>query len=178
MMIDPWRPVPLPAVAMSAPQDRSPEQNAAVIEYLLKTYAERYAPRNGQTFCNIFLWDWSRLMGVEIPHWVDARTGEPAPKLAPPYSELTANGIHGWLVVHGSRFGWLEVPESTARVYAMAGKPAIAVWRNPQGIGHVGVLRKAPVGQTRIAQAGARNFADGSLADGFGARKVTFWVRD
>ena len=63
---------------------------------------------------------------------------------------------------------------------ANQGNPAIASWRNPSGIGHIGVVRPGEVTSRgpALAQAGGRNFNDGHVMDGFGNRQVEYWVHN
>ena len=145
--------------------DRS-NRSRALYDRVINQFAAganpRYAHRkdaNGRTstFCNIFAWDVTRAMGAEIPHWVDAK-GDPA---APGKGhELNANAINGWLHAHGPRFGWRPVAAQQAVALASAGRPVVASWKNPKGIGHIAVIRPGemhPEAGPLMAQAGAKN---------------------
>jgi hypothetical protein len=88
-----------------------------------------------------------------------------------------------WLCEHGPDNGWRGRSAADALKAANAGCPAIVVWLNSGGIGHVAVVRPGDADPSRgvpIAQAGARNFDDGYLFDGFGshAGTVEFYVHD
>jgi hypothetical protein len=67
---------------------------------------------------------------------------------------------------------------------ANQGKPAVVVWLNEGGIGHVAMVRPGQPDPERgvpIAQAGGVNFDDGYLVDGFGshaAGAVEYYVHD
>ena len=62
---------------------------------------------------------------------------------------------------------------------ANTGRPVVASWRNPGGIGHIAMVRPS-AGEMQIAQAGARNFNEGGLRRGFGnaAGATEFFVND
>lgn len=123
----------------------------------------RYAPSKGVTWCNIFAWDVSVLVGSEVPHWHNERTGEPC---AVRYGrEMRANDISSWMRTFGVGRGWRSVPRLVAGSIARQGGLVLAVWSNPNGIGHVAVV----LDTDRIAQAGARNFSSGTVRDGFGS---------
>ncbi|MFL5346408.1 MAG: peptidoglycan-binding protein [Hyalangium sp.] len=143
----------------------------------------RYTPRdsNGDgsrdTFCNIFLWDVTRAMGAEIPHWVDSK-GNPA--AVGKGRELNANATVDWLHQNGPQQGWHKVSAAEAQKLANEGHPAVAVWKNPSGIGHVAVVRPGEMTSAgpAIAQAGASNFNNGHVKDSFGTRPVEYFVND
>jgi len=135
----------------------------------------RYAPRDGNTYCNIFVWDATRAMGGEIPHWVDGAgnaTGVGQGR------ELDANGTNRWLHEHGAAHGWRRVDAAEAQQLANDGHPSVASWRNPSGIGHIGMVRPGELASQgpALAQAGSRNFNNENVADGFGNRTVEYWV--
>ena len=157
---------------------RSRENYDAVINQFDVENNERYRPyrrkNSGEitwsdTYCNIFLWDVTRAMGAEIPHWVDINTGEPReyPNVTNA-KELDANGIATWLDTKGKEYGWREVTAEEAQARANEGKPTVGVWKNPNGIGHVVVVRPAPdnanSGEVYLAQAGSKNFNCGKLS--------------
>jgi Putative peptidoglycan binding domain len=153
------------AEVRSTPDDRS----AGLYDDVLNQFAVgvnlRYARRDGNTYCNIFAWDATRAMGAEIPHWVNGR-------------ELDANSCHRWLATTGARNGWSPAAAAQAQAAANAGRPTVATWNNPGGIGHIAMVRPGTLTAAgpAIAQAGAKNFNKGHLADGFGARVPTYWV--
>jgi hypothetical protein len=125
-------------------------------------YAHRKNPESGdtETFCNIFLWDVTRAMGVEIPFWANS-SGEPVGvKEGKP---LSANRMHDWLHKHGARFGWRRIDGGGAQAQSLAnaGHPTIVVRKNPKPKrhGHVAVIRPGSLDDQgpEIAQAGSRN---------------------
>jgi hypothetical protein len=138
-------------------------RSAALYDDVLNQFAvgvnPRYAHKNGATFCNIFVWDVTRAMGAEIPHWVDPQ-GNPTLHLHG--NELSANGVCAWLHAHGARFGWGRVTLAEGIERANRGCPVVVAWNNtrPRGIGHVAMVRPgAPSPQSGpwMAQAGRKN---------------------
>lgn len=169
----PLRSVPL----VSAPGARSPMRTLAVIEQFRVSAAARYAPAprvdtpGTDTFCNIFLWDFTAAMGAEIPHWVDAR-GEPA---APGNGnrETRANELVDRL--QKGAWGWRPCSQESAHAQATLGLPVVAGWKNGLGgPGHVAVVMPVE-GALRLAQAGAVCGERMTLVQCFGTRRVLFW---
>lgn len=158
-----WEPVNAPLRSNSS--NRSATRYADVINQFAVGRNPRYAPRNGNTYCNIFVWDVTRAMGAELPHWVNGR-------------ELDANSVNRWLHQSGGANGWRRVDARTAQAYANAGRPSVASWRNPAGIGHIAMVRPGQITSAgpAAAQAGARNFNNGHIANGFGSRQPEYWV--
>lgn len=128
----------------------------------------RYAPRNGNTYCNIYVWDATRAMGAEIPHWIDA-SGNPVTDRSPVNGdrELDANGVCNWLATHENKSGWHTVSAERAQDMANEGHPVVATWPNSGGIGHVAMVRPvedqgeystySPQLGPLVAQAGSHN---------------------
>ncbi|MFZ5815311.1 MAG: hypothetical protein ACOY93_08400 [Bacillota bacterium] len=179
--VPPWLPV-TPVIA-SGPGDRRPELLEAVLRQFRVAENYRYQPnRQGQdeTYCNIYLWDCTRALGAEIPHWVNGR-GEPAGPARG--HELDANATIDWLRRLGPTYGWRSVRSAQAALErANQGYPVVATWYNPGGIGHVAMVRPGRPDPNRgipIAQAGAVNGDSMYLADGFGSRApIEFWTHD
>ena len=167
---------------MDAPVQNQPGQrNAHRYDQVLNQFGvgsnPRYRPRGGNTYCNIFVWDATRAMGAEIPHWVDQQ-GNPA---CGPLrrGEMDANDTNRWLNRQGAAAGWRRVSASR-RSGTPTAAPAVASWKNPGGIGHIGMVRPGEINSRgpAMAQAGSRNFNDGHVADGFGRRPVEYWIHD
>lgn len=178
--IDPWKPYPL--VKFSYKGNRSNDLYKEVVAQFQVAVNPRYTPRDlnadgtRETFCNIFMWDVSRAMSAEIPHWVDPTSLDPVPFGTKGAHELSANGAARWLAQKGGKFGWRACSEMSARAAAGMGMPSIAIWDNHTGIGHVAVVVPSPVGATFIAQAGATCFEYGPITKGFGRIKPTFYT--
>jgi hypothetical protein len=132
--------------------------------------ARRYAPRDDQTYCNVYLWDVTASMCCEVPHWLDAQ-GNPAQVGA--HHEMTANAIPGWLRAHPES-GWREVCPAEAELQASEGHPTVATYRNPAGHGHCAVVLPSAKG-LRVAAAGQRCLWDRPISEAFGARPVVLF---
>lgn len=132
---------------------------------------------NGQeTYCNIFLWDATKALSCEIPHWVDPATGVEVPMGKG--KELSANGVCDWMATHSLRNGWMICSEAQARIRASSGFPTVVCWKNAGGIGHVGLVLPG-TNITHIAQAGGTNFFDKDLRMGFGSvGPLIFYTHD
>ena len=170
----PWSYVNAPI--KSDESNRSADMYNRVLDQFKVASNPRYrANQQGkkETYCNIFVWDATRAMGAEIPHWVDKK-GRPVPQGKG--RELSANGAIRWLEKHGPRAGWHAVSADEAQALASQGKPVVATYKNPSGIGHIAMVRpgKGPA----IAQAGAKNFNKGTVKDGFGNRRVVYYAHD
>jgi hypothetical protein len=177
--IAPWQPVSAPICG--GPGDRRPDLLTRIIQQFKVAVNLRHLPKEGNTYCNIFVWDVTKALGAEIPHWV-RDNGEPCP--VGRGRELDANAVVLWLREHGPDYGWHPANTEGALTAANQGKPTVAVWLNEGGIGHVAMVRPGqpdPEKGVPIAQAGAVNFDDGYLVDGFGteaAGAVEYYVHD
>jgi hypothetical protein len=178
----PWLPYPL-VLACSA-DCRSPECLRQTLAQFDVEHDERYQPGSFScpgTRCNIFLWDCTRALECEIPHWVGAR-GACVPPGTAGARELSAAGMIGWLKVFGSDHGWYVVAATSARMIANGGRPCVATWENPdrEHPSHVAMLLPTPDidPHPRIAQAGLSNLYDVPLPRGFAALQVQFWAHE
>lgn len=172
----------LPALlrVSSAIGHRSAASLDAVIDALNLDQSVRYRARDvtgdgiDETFCNIAMWDFSRAMNCEIPHWIrpDGSIANAHEKGA---RELRINDTMTWLDQHGAAHGFVKVDGAAARLYALTGAFASVWWRNPTGrAGHAAFLRSDGV---TIAQAGRRSFSRGTIREGFGnISPLVWWV--
>lgn len=131
---------------------RTPDALAAVIDGLDVTGNPKYQPANGTTFCNVFVQDVMAGLGLELP-------------------PLSANDTGDWLASSaGAAAGWTEVDEQTAQDNANAGGPVIASWVNPNGHGHMAVVRPGSINANgpEISAAGASLLADAHMMNSFG----------
>jgi hypothetical protein len=167
------------APVQSQPGARSRDRYDQVLNQFAVGVNRRYTPRNGNTYCNIFVWDATRAMGAEIPHWVD-RQGRAARPGAPGAWEMNANAINRWLHRQGGSNGWRKVDAGEAQRMANQGKPAMVSWRNPNGIGHMGMIRPGEITDrgAALAQAGRNNFNNRHVDDGFGRLQPEYWVHE
>ncbi|WP_164012330.1 peptidoglycan-binding protein [Pyxidicoccus trucidator] len=165
------------------PKNRNADTYNQVINQFGVGSNPRYTPRDSSgdgvrdTFCNIFLWDVTRAMGAEIPHWVDTNGNSVAPGKG---REMNANSTVDWMHKHGERNGWRKATPEEAQKMANAGHPSVALWKNPRGIGHVAVVRPGEVTSQgpSSAQAGGKNFNNKHIKDGFGGAQPEYWVND
>ncbi|QUV80208.1 MULTISPECIES: LysM peptidoglycan-binding domain-containing protein [Chloracidobacterium] len=178
---------PIDAPLKGDPNHRTPETYNNVINQFAVAHNPRYAIRDSSgdgikdTFCNIFVWDVTRAMGAEIPHWVDKRTGQPTTVYNYSQSrELDANATMDWLRQHGAQHGWRRVSAEEAQRLANEGHPTMVGWKNPGGIGHVAIVRPGNINERgpAIAQAGSTNVNYAHVRDTFGSRPVEYWVND
>ncbi|MDZ7840487.1 MAG: hypothetical protein U5R46_06650 [Gammaproteobacteria bacterium] len=135
----PW--LPVLAWYRSRRQSRCPKRYDALIDQFAVEVNPRYrrnAQLRGETYCNIFVWDVTRAMDAEIPHWV---TDGGQSTRAAHGREMNANAVIGWLQSRGPRHGWREVEPHVAQAHANRGAPAIVVWRNEPEIGHMAIVR-------------------------------------
>jgi hypothetical protein len=165
------------APVRSTPAARSPARLLEVVAQFSVETTPRYrpvsTPRGPTTWCNIFVWDATRALGAEIPHCVDeAGCSVPVGE----GRELTANRTLRWLETHGPATGWREVDAVGAVAAARAGSPAVAIWHNPFGPGHVALVVPSDEADIHIAQAGAACFSRRPLAHGFGDRPARFFA--
>lgn len=150
------------------PGNRDPNIYTDVLNQFGVETNPRYDQRNNNTYCNIFVWDATRAMGAEIPHWVVPKSG--APVEVGKGIELNANGVVNWLNKSGSQNGWHAETAVEAQQLANDGHPAVAVWNNPGGIGHVAMVRPGEYSTTNgpcIAQAGGVNTSSGTVGQNF-----------
>jgi len=180
-----WRPTS-PAI-VSSEEDRSPALYRAVIDQFSVETAERYRPfRDGNTYCNIFVWDVTSAMGAEIPHYTDPATGE-----ARYYPDIRGAKSMGaiatceWLQKHGAGYGWREVDAETAQMHANEGKPAIT---SAGKLGHVQIICPSrdggfdPIRGVTISQAGSTvtnyRHISGIYSANALANSVRYWIHD
>lgn len=136
---DAWKPV-TPAVTSNV-FNRSPQLYRNVIDqFSVETNGRYEVNKNGwnDTYCNIFVWDVTKAMGAEIPHYYDPETG--APMQYPNVEgglQMNANRMHNWLFEHGEEYGWYQVTAEQAQAMANQGRPAMTVLKNDSGHGHV-----------------------------------------
>ena len=123
---------------------RDPNVYRNVIDQFQVETNPRYAVNKrgkNDTYCNIFLWDVTKAMGAEIPHYVDPQTLEARTYQDSGTKELNANGIYDWLGKKGPDYGWVQVTPEQAQQYANQGLPVVTAWKNQEGgHGHVQVV--------------------------------------
>lgn len=177
--------LPVATRVNSWPQQRSRALLDAVIDQFKVESNPRYEPSGGNTYCNVFAWDFANAMNAILPHWVMSPSGNPALPGAIGAREQLANDIADWLEVHGSRFFWAEVTAEEAQMHANAGRPVVAVWKNTGGVGHVAPVRPGdtkpvPMEGPLLANVGKVNASRvrcmHAFVSAWRSRKVRFWV--
>ncbi|MHB1313921.1 MAG: hypothetical protein ACYCX2_00375 [Christensenellales bacterium] len=165
---------------------RSSELYRRVIDQFHVETSLRYDV-DGGTYCNIFLWDVTRAMGAEIPHYVDPDTLEaryyPDVKSA---RQQTANRIYDWLGEKGSEYGWYKVTAEEAQHMANGGHPVVTAYKNPGGHGHVQVVCPSGDGKydakrgVTIAQAGRHLYSYAPITKVYrkSLPKVVYYAHD
>jgi hypothetical protein len=180
------------------------EQAHAIVEYLDVERSARYRAGSGQTYCNIYAYDYCYLAGVYLPRvwWTapalaDLAAGRPvAVRYDQTVREMNANGLHDWLGDFGHTFGWRRVGHADdLQDGANAGSVSVicAQRRDLNRSGHIClVVPERPPDEARRSgdsvllplqsQAGTRNFCYSCgtsrwwAADQF--RAFSFWVHD
>ncbi len=189
----------------STPGARSREMYDAVINQFgvatNKRYEkDRYLDKDGneawKTYCNIFAWDVTAAMGVEIPHYLSGEKGysfKDRPKGA---VEMQVWQVRDWLHSSDNK-QWTQLkpaedkPDGTsaqrksvaqqAQDWANLGKPVVVL--DDDGT-HIGVIRPGDLDPDRgpcLAQAGWDNFDGGHVMDGFGTSdddSLQYWVAE
>jgi hypothetical protein len=171
---------------VSTEEYRDPNLYRAVVSQFMVENSERYRPRDGKTYCNIFMWDVTAAMGAEISHYTDPVTGVPRYR---PDNEgaiaMNAVRIDTWLSNHGRNYGWREVDAETAQYHANQGRPAVTTSGSN---GHVQVVVPSrdggfdPVRGVTIAQAGGRLTSYAYITETYSAstlkNQVRYWVHN
>ncbi len=135
-------------------------------------------PTPGVTWCNIFVWDATIGMNVEIPHYYNPKTGAEAVSRKPgEYYEMSATRMTEWLVKFGPSFGWHEVSASEAQQKANAGLPTVAVAMNTNHVQMICPARGTDTA-TMAAQAGAVNYRYDPYTRGMGTAIVRFFYHN
>lgn len=158
--LNPRQYLPVTALVTNGSTDRSPGNlDAVVAQFQVETHP-RYRPGQGSTWCATYVWDVTRALAAEIPHWWIR-------------DELTANLSIGWLALQGQSHGWRGVTRDEAIASANIGRPTVVTHRAPGGKhGHMAIM--LPGGY--ISQAGETNFQRATLESGFGTLPVEFWT--
>ncbi len=170
-----------PKVQSSEGNRSTKRLNEVIAQFQVETNGRYQQNKFGNdTYCNIFVWDVSRAMGTEIPHYVDSKTGEPRyyPNVQGA-TELDANGVADWLSKNGAKYGWKEVGAKEAQAQANRGYPAVTAWKNAGGIGHVQVVCPSKTGDfdanrgVTVAQAGRVNTQYAYISSTFSSGRLS-----
>ena len=172
----PW--VPIDAPVRSEAGQRSRTQYEKVLAQFEVERNPRYRPREGKTYCNIFVWDVTSAMNAEIPHWT-TEDGRVTCAAAPGAGRRNVNAMYEWLRNIGLGEGWRRVTAEEAQDCANRGEPTIAIWKNPSGgNGHIAMVRPGLIDERgpAAAQAGQILFTHGHVADGFPDHQPEYWT--
>jgi hypothetical protein len=138
------------------------------------------------TYCHTFVWDVTRAMEAEIPYWLDM-DGQPNEleltehgwELWLPAYWLSARGMNQWLNEAGPQFGWREVSAEKAQELANLGHPTVASVNEPQGFGHIGIVRPGEmINGPALAQAGTKNANHAHVYDFFPRENTQFFAHE
>lgn len=148
---------------------RSPSLYEAALRQFRVDLAPRYQPRDGLTFCNIFISDATLALGCELPHLVDGK-------------EQRMNDMIETVRDHDDWHPFMHF-DGAVRA-ANAGVPTLVLWHsggNGPGHGAFVMPQEMPVSlaAVKLAQAGAACGYGLSLGGCFGRKKrkeVEFWV--
>jgi hypothetical protein len=115
----------------------------------------RYTPNDDKTFCNIYAYDLTYLMGREINQyyiprvwWTDAaadkiNSGVPqVPTAGVTLQEMTANALHDWFDDFGGNFGWVKQNDLTTlqQFVNTTGDVGVLVGKKAVGHGHITIV--------------------------------------
>lgn len=165
----------------------------AIIDWLAvdKAAHQRYQPRSGSTFCNLYAHDYCRLAGAYLPRvwWTSKAIEQLAqgnvvePRYGDTIEEVRANGLFRWLRDFGPRFGWRQTGTLTKLQQAanVGGVGLIVARRTNEGSsGHIVMVvpetqaaaaRRNGAGEVIAplqSQAGVTNFR-------YGTGKLDWW---
>ena len=191
----PWAPsvtetesrYPAQASLRGDPKTRNHSTYDAVINQFAVEENPRYRPRENFTFCNTFVWDVTRAMGAEIPYWVgqdgaakELWVTDRGWSVRPPAYSMSANSMNRWLNQCTSpKCAWHEVSAEEAQDLANLGHPAVVSATEPNGEGHIGIVR--PGGMSNgpaMAQAGITNVNYAYVYDFFPREGTQFFIND
>jgi hypothetical protein len=173
VLVPPWK--TLNGDITSKPGERSLLTYRDVLAQFKVQTNPRYTPHGGTTYCNIYVWDCTRALGCEVPHWVG-----PAGQAVPPGrgSETTANALLPWFIRRGAAEGWKEVYPQDAYPHVQEGRPCVAQYAAPKGHGHIAMVLPGPNGTLHVAQAGGQCLFDVPLIAGFRSCTPRFFIHD
>jgi hypothetical protein len=175
---------------------------ARIISWLDVEHSARYARGGGNTFCNIYAYDYCYLAGVYLPRvwWTRSAIerlssgATVAPRYGETVEELNANSLYNWLSSSGQNFGWRRVFDLTQlQDAANAGEVCLINAQRrelnrsghivavvPETAQHQAARRGDSVSIPLQSQAGAENFRYGGTNriwwTGAQFRAFGFWV--
>lgn len=162
--IDTWKATIPPAQSMFGRRSKRGYLN--VIAQFAAGHNPRYAPdAKGQPRSHVFVWDVSRAMGCEIPHFLGGR-------------ELSLAQTVDWMKLSSQQRGWRKVKLETALQQVELGNLAIMVPRDPKKK-LIAVLRpREGHAELRVAAAVPETGNDMPALDVMGTNDVELYVHD
>ncbi|WP_445402032.1 hypothetical protein [Zobellella sp. An-6] len=155
----------------------------SIIDWLRVEDSARYKPKSGETYCNIYAYDYCYLANVYLPRvWWTSKAISKLQKgenVVPVYDqtilELNANSLYNWISEYGNDFGWRRVVDLTElQNEANSGSVCIMSARRkelnrpghicavvPETIGRNAVRKNGVVTCPLQSNAGATNFRYG-----------------
>lgn len=161
---DVWRAIQPPA--QSRESRRSGELLLAVIQQFAVGNNPRYEPEDGRSRGHIFVWDVSRAMHCEVPHFIGAR-------------ELTIGQTVDWIRHEGPMRGWVRSSLDGALESAQAGLLVLALPKDVK-VKQIAVVRPepslAPDMKPFVASAGKARGNRQKLAEALGVHAAEYFV--
>lgn len=162
--LDTSRPILAPAQSMAG--RRSLRSTLNVMAQFAPGHNPRYLPDGkGSSRAHVFVWDVSRAMGCELPHFVHGR-------------ELSVGQTVDWLRAEGHTRGWQKLSLSEALKQVERGNLAVVVTRDPKRKRVALLWPKDRSGGLRVAAAGPGGGNDVPAREVLGTDDVEVYVHD
>lgn len=127
--------------------EKTTQSIGRIIDWLDVEKSPRYKPTSTQTFCNIYAYDYCRLIGAYLPRvWWSADVLQSRDFKSVIYgktvTEMNVNALYLWFPKFGERFGWKQIELKDTQQAANDGKCVIALAanRNRSRSGHITVI--------------------------------------
>ena len=127
--------------------DGSTQSIAEILDWLDVEKSQRYRANIGQTFCNIYAYDYATMLGAYLPRvWWSTNALDSKDFSAITYGstvrEMNVNALYIWFQQYGKHFGWQSVQMKDAQAHANNGKCVIALAanKNRSRSGHITVI--------------------------------------
>jgi uncharacterized protein YukE len=172
LVVAPWTAINPGLTSKDDPYGRDPRFYSSVIYQFGVANNDRYSWQSGKTYCNIFVSDVTGAMGVPIPHRWDAKTQTGV--YDGTGTEMQVPEMREWLNGEEGRATWSKTTADEAQNAANKGIPAIVL---DTGGRHIAMIRPGEIDPTKgpaTAQAGATNFDDKNMTDGFGGISMDY----
>jgi hypothetical protein len=149
-------------------QSREGRRSAKLYQLVIDQFAvgnnPRYEPDGDKLRTHIFIWDVTKAMNIEVPHFVGAR-------------ELSAGQTCHWVRTEGPSRGWFKADPFRALEAANEGMPVLAMPRDIK-LNLMAVVRPGEMGQDRrpLLSAAARQRGNDLLTmDALGVMAVEYF---